>query len=73
MRVSIKPDFVRSRAAQQSRTLDQIARTAGIHPSHLYKVLGGSHDLGARKRLSLLAALDAPFEQAFEIVDEARP
>jgi hypothetical protein len=67
MRVQIKPDFVRTKAAQMNTTLEHVARSSGIHPSHFYKILAGEHSLYAGKRRALQATLEADFADLFEV------
>ena len=66
LRILCKADRVRELTARRGFTLGELSERAGISPSHMSKVLGGQHELSARKRRVLLNALGAAFDDLFE-------
>jgi transcriptional regulator with XRE-family HTH domain len=73
MRICIKADSVRLLAARGGWTLSDVADRAGIHATYLSRVLAGIHELSPRKRSALLVALEAQFDELFEVSECEAP
>lgn len=71
MIIRLKAERLREIAARQGITLGGLCERAGLSPNHLSKVLAGRHNLSARKRGAILAALDADFDDVFVIVSDS--
>jgi transcriptional regulator with XRE-family HTH domain len=75
MRVVLKADIVREKAAQRNLSLEEVAHASRMHPTHLYKVLSGrySRQMTPAKRRALLEALGASFDDIFELIQDGAP
>jgi len=71
VRVVVRAQPVREFAARRNLTLGALAREVGSHPVTFSKYLAGHGQMGPRTRKALLRFIDAPFDEIFEIVDEA--
>lgn len=69
MRVRLRQAALEAAIARRNLTKTALARTMGMHRTHLSDLLAGRTHPGPKTRQRLLDALGGTFDEFFEIVD----
>lgn len=72
MKVQLKGGAVRALAARQNLTMQELAASAGLDVTYLYRLLRGQHQPGPRLRKRLCERWNVPYKSLFALSDRGQ-